>query len=247
MPTYAYSTQNRLRSPSGAVGEAPDGPGGVAALRDDVDNYLGNGGAETVATVAAMQAIPINRCFRGKLVYVTATDTVYRYLGANNVTPIISDAPSSAAWLAWSKPATSYTPAIQNLNWSAFSYRQAFWGLSEGLFWTQMQLSQSGTGTPTNNADIYLQPPSPVIGGFAQGRGHFNPAGGSNNGQQIPLHCYSVGPSGQSSSNIRIRPLVVAAAATSPVRENILGSVVTAGAAGDSLTFDVIGPTGSYA
>lgn len=98
MPTYAYSSQNRLRSPSGAVGEAPDGPGAIAALRDDVDAYLGNGGAETVATVAAMQAIPSNRTFTGKLVFVTATGILYRWDGT--------------AFRPWEAGWTSYTPSL---------------------------------------------------------------------------------------------------------------------------------------
>lgn len=66
MPTYRTTARSQFRTPSGAIGEAPDGPGGMATLADDVDNMLGYGGAEAVATYAALTGLPAGRVFVGK-------------------------------------------------------------------------------------------------------------------------------------------------------------------------------------
>lgn len=43
MATYRTTTNNLFRTPSGAVGEAPDGPGGMATLADDIDALIQQG------------------------------------------------------------------------------------------------------------------------------------------------------------------------------------------------------------
>lgn len=84
MPTYRTTANLQLRTPSGAVGEAPDGPGGMATLADDIDLMLGVGGAERAANLAAITAIPTARTFFGKLAYAADTSYTYRYCGTTD-------------------------------------------------------------------------------------------------------------------------------------------------------------------
>lgn len=97
MPTYALSSRNQFRSPSGAVGEPPDGPGGMQTLAKDIDDRIGTGGAEWCQNAAARDAIPAARLFPGKLAYVATNDTFYRYSGAG-------------AWTQWDSDWLAYTP-----------------------------------------------------------------------------------------------------------------------------------------
>lgn len=245
--TWALTSRNQFRTPSGAVGEAPDEPGELKQLGQDIDDRLGNGGAETVATIAAMQAIPASRRFLGKLVYVTATDTVYRYCGAGNITPVVSDAPSSAAWLAWSKPLTAFTPSWTNLPLGSTQSNSGLWGISEGFLWAAANY-QGAAGTANSSADSTLTLPSPAIAGRGLGQGQYNAGGGStSNNSQYTLKTQPVGSAFGSTTVLRVRALYYTTTGNQAVRENILGSVTGNGTAGDVLNVDFRGPSAAYA
>lgn len=137
MSTYNTSAYNKLRSPSGAVGEPPDGPGGIAALRDDVDNYLGIGGAEYCATTAARDAIPSTRLFRAKLAYVAAGSTggnvVYRY-------------DPTYGWNPWESVPQNYTPTFSNMTLGNGSIGGSYWW-SSGVLHASIAITIGSTTT----------------------------------------------------------------------------------------------------
>lgn len=108
MATYRTTANLQLRTPSGAVGEAPDGPGGMATLADDVDTMLGIGGAERATNLAAITAIPSARTFTGKMAYAADTGYLYRYTGATD------------GWVLWDTART----------WQAFTYATGFSSLA---------------------------------------------------------------------------------------------------------------------
>lgn len=101
MPTSRHTTYNQFDTPTGAVGEAPDGPGAFATLADEIDGRVGNAGGETVATTAARDAIPAGRLFNGKEVFVTADKSTWKYM--------------SGAWILWSFPRTGFTADYTNV------------------------------------------------------------------------------------------------------------------------------------
>jgi hypothetical protein len=83
MVTYVSSTRNQFRSPSGAVNEAPDGPGAFQTLAQDIDDRIGWNGIEYAATTAIRDAIPTARKFTGKRVRVAADGITYVWSGTN--------------------------------------------------------------------------------------------------------------------------------------------------------------------
>lgn len=170
----------------------------------------------------------------------------YLFVGAGNVQAIIGDAPAAAAWQAWDRAPAAYTPAINNLNWTAFAIRVAVWGIKSGVYWSDAFIAQSGTAAPTASADLVWVQPSSMLGGLGKGPGKFNPAGSSSAGAELALACFPIGTVGQSTTTVRVRALVSTAAAAG-IRQNIFGSVVTAGAANDSIELHVEGPSGAYA
>jgi hypothetical protein len=242
MVTYVNSSRLFVRTPSGAVGEAPDGPGAMQTLAQDVDDRLAYGGAEF--SFNALSNIPAARRFVGKLAYYQPTDTTYRWVGTGNLPA--TDASASAGWLAWSKPAATFVPAFTNLNWTAFSLRSALWGIADGMLWVTVAVTASAGAAPSTSAETFLTLPSAGIAGHGFGSGQFNAAGSTANTSQYTLKTQLVGSAvGTSSTNLRIRSLYrTAAAAAEPVREYMLGAGVGGYTVGDTLYVDFKGPSG---
>lgn len=118
MVTYVKTTYNQFETPSGAVGEPPDGPGGFQHLAANIDSRIGIGGAEYATNLAAITAIPAARTFYGKLAYAADTSYIYRYCGATD------------GWVLWDMGRT----------WQPFTYVSGFSNASGGnsisLRWT---------------------------------------------------------------------------------------------------------------
>lgn len=117
MVTYVKTTYNQFETPSGAVGEPPDGPGGFQHLAANIDSRIGIGGAEYATNLAAITAIPAARTFYGKLAYAADTSYIYRYCGATD------------GWVLWDMGRT----------WQAYTYASGFTNSSSNsisLRWT---------------------------------------------------------------------------------------------------------------
>lgn len=234
MATYSLSSRNQLRSPSGAVGEPPDGPGGMATLRDDVDNYLGTGGAEYCAGAAQVTAIPSSRKFVGKLAYRADTDCVYRWVGNGNTAVGANGA--SNGWQAWSKPPTAFTPTWTGVGMTTST---GFFGISEGLAW--FDVVGTVTAIASTTVDVTLGSlPTPIVGMLGSGTGQYLKAGSTGNNNQVDLAVYGIGAAGQNSTSIRVRARV-APTAGAAVTANILGSAITQ-ASGDLMHVQYSGP-----
>jgi hypothetical protein len=203
MVTWLTSARNMFRSPSGATNEAPDGPGAFQALRDDVDNYLGVGGAEYCANAAAVAAIPSGRKFLGKLVYRADTDTTYRYVGAGN-TAIGANAPT-ATWQAWHRPPKAWNPTV-----TGYTGAVTIVGNSQivaGRMFLDLALA-AGPAFALTNAElaVTLGANEAVAGQMTHGSGFYQPANGSGSGVLVPLAFYTAGAAtGALATSARIR------------------------------------------
>lgn len=156
---------------------------------------------------------------------VTATDIVYLFVGSGNIAA--KDAPSGAAWQAWSKALTAVTLSWQGLTVGS-STQTALWGISEGRFWLDLWFA-AGSGYALSG-EVSFTLPSPVVGQMSSGSGYYGPAGGSGSGTPFPLTPYSVGTPGATSTAVRVRaPQVVAAAPATPKLVLLSGVVTTAG------------------
>lgn len=117
MVTYVKTTYNQLETPSGAVGEAPDGPGAFQHLAANIDTRLGIGGAEYAANLAAITAIPASRTFDGKLAYAADTKYLYRW---------VVPATGTAAWRLWQTPWATISPLGSGIVAASIGYPPAW-------------------------------------------------------------------------------------------------------------------------
>lgn len=170
MVTYVKTTYNQLETPSGAVGEAPDGPGAFQHLATNIDTRLGIGGAEYAVNVAAITAIPTARCFDGKLAYAADTKYLYRWT---------VPATGSPSWRIWQTPWANITSFGSNVIANSFGWPPS-WSINSGSVSLAGMLS-TGTGVAFTDGQTLLtmpavaQPPSMVrfmvpgdAGGFAE-------------------------------------------------------------------------------
>lgn len=244
MPTYRTTARTQLRSPSGAVGEAPDGPGAMATMLDDVDNYLGVGGAEYAANLTALQAIPAGRKFLGKLAYRADIDTVFRWVGLGN-TAVGANAASNG-WQAWSRPPTAFSPSYSGIGFTSPTTNVGLWGIAEGLIWLDTY-TQNGptTSTPSGTNDATLTAPDSLVSQMGEGGGTWATGGATSANAQSDLVVQAVGTAGTGITVLRIRARVASAAGAS-VKQNLLGASVTPGV-GDWISVHFRGPSGRTA
>lgn len=243
MVTYVQTTYNQLETPSGAVGEAPDGPGAFKHLSDQVDGRLGVGGAEYCANAAAMSAIPSSRLFKGKRVYRADLDIVFRYVGVGNTA--LGAADSTHPWQAFDKPPTPYTPTFGNL--SGTNSVSALWGINAGVAWATAEVVSGSGWAITSGADVTMSIPTSILSAFTTGRGLFYKGGQTANGSLIDLVAFVPGPGVGAVGSFRIRALAqtgtAAGAATGAYQ---LGNAI-ATAASDRFDIEAHSPCGLVA
>lgn len=147
MPTYRTSSRNQFRTPLGAVGDPPDVPGYLATFADDLDNFLGRGGAEDAATTAARNAIPSSRTYTDKRVRVAADGVTYIW--------------DSTAWRAWQSDWATYTPTLTGITLGNGSYTAGpAWCFRDGLVFTYGQITLGSTSAVTGAILVSLPSPS---------------------------------------------------------------------------------------
>lgn len=131
MPTYrTTSGGNLLRTPSGAPGEGPDGPGGMATLADDIESRFGWNGIEVAATTAVRDAIPAGRKYTGKRVRVTADGVTYSWAGS--------------LWVPLSSAPQNFVPTFAGLTLGNGSAGGSYWW-SEGTLKGRLTVTWGST------------------------------------------------------------------------------------------------------
>lgn len=244
MPTYRTSGRNQFRTPLGAVGDPPDVPGYLATFSDDLDNYLGVGGAEYCA--GSVNSIPTSRRFVGKLAYYAPTDTVYRYVGAGG-TALGASAPAGAVWQAWEKPPTVYTPTFSNMS-PGTGPVQAVWGIAAGIAYAYVSVVSGSGYSITSGADVTISVPTNFIAGFVTGRGIYYRNGSTNNGSEYDLfpHVPGTGTAATGSFRVRVNSQTGTAAGVA-VGGYILGNQIVTPWTSDSFMVEARSPSGATA
>lgn len=249
MPTWRTSARNQFRTTAGVTGEAPDGPGAFAQLSDDVDNYLGIGGAEYAANAAALAAIPAGRRFLGKLVYQADIATTWRYVGNGGTNLGSND--STHPWQAWHRP-LAYVSSLTAQGYTLGSGTVVCsTQIVAGRLFLDFYLT-AGTGFSwTSGVDLQftMGPGNALVGQFGIGSGFLYPANATGSGSQIPVVPFVVGAAaGTLASIVRVR-IPRANSATSP-QNTVLVSVfaaVGAGSTTDQMGWSISSPSGLVA
>lgn len=169
-------------------------------------------------------------------IFNQADNITYLYVGAGN-TSLRSNA-ASAAWQAWSKEPTSFSPSlISGMTWGTGStWGVALWGISEGTLWVELGAS-AGTGysLPSTTADFQFTLPSAGVGATGGGTGQYQKGGSTGAGSQVSMKSAVAGAAGALSVTCRIRGLYVnTATVPALVSDEVLGKVVGSGTTADT-------------
>lgn len=234
MTSYRQTAYNDFETPSGAIGEAPDGPGAFQHVMDQVDARIGIGGSEYAG--GGVAAIPSSRLFIGKLAYWPAGDIVYRYVGTGN-TPI----GGTSAWQGWQKPPTPYTPTFTNLAGS--NSVTALWGISAGIAWATIQVISGSGYSITSGTDVTATIPTPILAGHTNGRGSYYRGGVTSNGSVIDLAVLAPGTL-SSIGSFRIRANVQSGTTAGAwISQNQLANAIPSPYTGDQFQIEVRSPS----